>query len=105
MRDLPLIVSDGCTLSPDGLADQTGRAARLMPSVVKVRRFEDELRVFFGPGVNRALVDEVVATERQCCSFLEIGYDDAERLLRIAAHDAQGREIVGQMAGFFGEDR
>ena len=105
MKDLPLIVADGCTLSPDGLADQAGRAARLLPSVVKVRRSEDELRVSFGPGVDRALVDEVVATEQQCCSFLEIEYDDAERLLRIGAHDAQGREIVGQMAEFFGEVR
>jgi len=105
MRDLPLIVPDGCTLSPGGLADQAGRAARLLPSVVNVERLEDELRVSFGEGVDRALVDEVVATERQCCSFLAIEYDDAERLLRIGAHDAQGREIVGQMAEFFGEVR
>ena len=105
MKNLPLIVPDGCELSPDGLADQAGRAARLLPSVVKVRRSEDELRVTFGPGVDRALVDEVVATEQQCCSFLEIEYDEAERLLRIGAQDAEGREIVGQMAEFFGEVR
>ena len=105
MSDLPLIVPDGCGLSAEGLADQAGRAKRLLPSVVKVRRSEDELRVSFGPGVDRALVDEVVATERQCCSFLAIEYDEAERLLRIGAQDAEGREIVGQMAEFFGEAR
>ncbi|MBA3788494.1 MAG: hypothetical protein H0X21_07350 [Actinobacteria bacterium] len=105
VKDLPLIVADGCTLSPDGLADQAGRAARLLPSVASLERSEDELHVTFGEGVDRALVDEVVATEQRCCSFLEIEYDGASRLLRIAAHDAQGREIVGQMAAFFGEAR
>ena len=105
MRSLPLLVPDGCTLSPDGLADQGDRAARLRPTVVNLDRSEDELRVSFGPDVDRALVDEVVATEQSCCSFLEIEYDGVVRLLRIAAHDAQRREIVGQMAAFFGEAR
>ena len=105
MRELPVIVHEGCALTADGLAAQAGRAARLTPSIVKVRRAEGELRVFFGPGVDRALVDEMVATERSCCSFLRVEYDEAERLLRFGADDEQGREIVGQLAGFFGEGR
>jgi len=105
MKSLQLIVPDGCTLSSDGLADQAGRAARLLPSVAGLTRTEAELRVSFAEGVDRALVDEVVATEQGCCSFLEIEFDGAERVLRIGAHDAQGREIVRQMAAFFGEDR
>ena len=51
------------------------------------------------------LVEELVATEQGCCSFLEVDYDDSARLLRIGASDAQGREIVGRMAEFFGEGR
>jgi len=105
MKSLPLIMPDGCTLSADGLADQAGRAARLLPSVERVERSEDELRVSFGVGIDSALVDEVVATEQGCCSFLEIEYDGAARLLRVGAHDAQGREIVRQLAAFFGEAR
>jgi hypothetical protein len=105
MKSLPPIVHDGCMLTPDGLAAQAGRAARLTPSIVKVRRADDELRVFFGPGVDRALVREMVETEQSCCSFLRVEYDDAERLLRFGSEDEQGREIVGQLAGFFGEGR
>ena len=105
MKSLPLIVPDGCTLSVDELVDQQGRAARLLPTVATVMRSEDELRVSFGPGVDRALVDALVATEQGCCSFLEVDYDDSARLLRIGANDAQGREIVGRMAEFFGEGR
>jgi hypothetical protein len=105
MRSLPLIVPDGCSLSADGLADQAGRAAQLRPAVATLARSEDELRVSFGADVDRALVDAIVATEQGCCSFLEVEYDDAARVLRVGAHDAQGREVVGRMAEFFGEDR
>jgi hypothetical protein len=105
MRSLPLLVPDGCTLSSDGLADQADRAVRLRPSVANLTRSADELRVSFFDGVDRDLVDEVVATEQSCCSFLEIEYDGAARILRIGAHDDQGRELVGELAAFFGEDR
>jgi hypothetical protein len=105
MKSLPLIVPDGCTLSMAELVDQQGRAARLLPSVATLTRSEDELRVSFGPDVDRGLVDEMVATEQGCCSFLEVDYDDSERLLRLGAHDAQGREIVGRIAEFFEEGR
>lgn len=103
MKSLPLLVPDGCTLSAEGLADQARRAARLLPSVARVERSEDELRVAFVPDVARALVDEVVATEQQCCSFLAIEYDGATRVLRVGAHDAQGREVMGQLAELFGD--
>ncbi len=103
MRSLPLIVPDGCTLSPAQLAAQKGRVERLRPSVATVSRAEDELRVSFADGVDRGLLEKVVATEQHCCSFLEIEYDGSAQLLRVGAHDAQGREIVGRIAEFFGE--
>jgi hypothetical protein len=105
MKSLPLIIPDGCTLSAGELADQQGRAARLLPSVATVMRSEDELRVSFGAAVDRGLVDALVATEQGCCSFLEVDYDDSAQLLRVGASDAQGREVVARMAEFFGEDR
>jgi hypothetical protein len=105
MKSLALIVPDGCTLSEDGLAEQAGRAARLAPSVTAVQQSDEELRVSFGPGVDRALVDEVVATEQGCCSFLDVEYEGSARLLRVGAHDVQGREVVRQLAEFFGEGR
>ena len=103
MRSLPLIVPGGCTLSPAGLAEQEGRAARLLPAVATVARSEDELRVSFGDGVDRGLVDELVATEQGCCSFLEVEYDGSAHVLRVGAFDAQGREVVRRFAEFFEE--
>ena len=37
----------------------------------------------FAAGVDRGVVEEVVATEQVCCSFLEIGYDGSARVLRV----------------------
>jgi hypothetical protein len=105
MKSLPLIVPDGCALTQEQLADQAGRAERLLPSVARVQQSGDELRVAFGEGVDRVLVDELVATERTCCSFLEVEYDGMARTLRVGASDAQGREVVRRLAGFFEEGR
>ena len=105
MKSLPLLVPDGCTLSVDGLADQAGRAERLRPSVAAVTRSADELLVSFTPDVDRSLVDEVVATEQDCCSFLEVEYDGSAHVLRVGAYDAQGREVVRRFAEFFEEAR
>jgi hypothetical protein len=100
VRTLPL-VPDGCTLSPEGLDLQLGRAARLAPAVADVRRSEDEVSVSFGQGVDRALVDELVETERGCCSFLAIDYDGDARVLRVASPDARGRDVVARVASAF----
>jgi len=105
MKSLPLIVPDGCTLSSDGLADQAGRAARLLPSVASMDRSQDGLVVAFESGVDGSLVEQVVTTEQECCTFLAIDYDDDARLLSIGAHDEQGREVVRRLAELFGEGR
>jgi hypothetical protein len=105
MKSLPLIVPDGCALTPAQLGDQAGRAERLLPSVARVEQSGDELRVAFDGDVDGELVDELVATEQTCCSFLGVDYDRAARTLRVGAGDAQGREVVRRLAGFFEEGR
>ena len=105
MKSLPLIVPDGCTLSPEALAEQAGRVARLLPSVASVDRSQDALVVTFGQDVDRALLEQVVTTEQSCCAFLAIAYDDGSRKLSVGAQDDQGREVVRRLAEFFGEAR
>ena len=104
MKSLPLIVPEGCALTPAQLGDQAGRAERLLPSIARVEQSGDELRVAFDADVDGELVDELVATEQSCCSFLEVVYDGS-RLLQVRASDAQGREVVRRLAGFFEEGR
>jgi hypothetical protein len=103
MKSLPLIAPAGCTLSPDALAEQVGRASRLAPAVADVSRSATGLRVAFGAGVDDALIEELIATEQTCCSFLELGYEG--RVLQIESSDPRGPEVMDRLAAYFGEGR
>ena len=99
MRALPLLVPAGCTLSSDGLADQLARAARLGGAVT---REKGGIGVAFGPELDQPLLEEFVRTERGCCSFLDVRFDETVRVLRITSSEPRGREVVEALAGAFG---
>ena len=101
MKALHLIPPPGCSLSPEELAEQRGRARRLAPAAVGVAGARDELHVTFTDRVDRNLLGELIATERSCCSFLTIDYDDTRHRLSVVADDEQGREVVSRFSEFF----
>jgi hypothetical protein len=103
VRSLPLVAPDGCTLSSQALSEQLGRAARLAPAVVDVSRSPAGLRVDFGPEVDDALVDELITTERTCCSFLDLDYEG--HVLQIESSDPRGPEVMDRLAAYFTEGR
>ena len=100
MKALPLAPA-GCSLSPDGLVAQADRAEGFRPAVRSVERSGDGLRIEFAPEVDRDAVGALVATERECCSFLAIDYDESARTLDIRSEDARGPEVLARLAGFF----
>jgi hypothetical protein len=74
-----------CTLSSEGRAAQAGRFEGVRADVLGVERAPTALTVRFGSGVDERLLGELIATERECCSFLDISY--GERVLRIGSDD------------------
>jgi len=56
--------------------------------------------VTFSNDVDRNVLGELVATERSCCTFLSIDYDERARRLSILASEAQGREVVARLDEF-----
>ena len=98
MKTLP-IVPDGCGLTETGLDVQRARAEALRPAVESIDHSPGELRVSFGPEVDESLVEQLVATEQSCCSFLELDYGD--RVLHVASPDR--RDVVALFAGLFSE--
>jgi hypothetical protein len=72
-----------CSLSGDGMARQGARYAALAPSVVRAEHSPRRLVVEFGPGYDRALLDEAIAVERECCPFfaIEVGEGRLEIVL------------------------
>jgi hypothetical protein len=101
MRALPTVPPPGCSLTEAELVEQRGRAARLAPTVAEVVRSGDALVVTFSDEVDRRVLGELIATERSCCAFLSIDYDERDRQLSMLASDAQGREVVSRFDAFF----
>ena len=105
MRELPLLPEKpaACSLTADGLLAQLARADRVRPAVVEHERDAAELRLRFDAEVDAAALALLVETERACCSFFRIDYDEGSRRLRFAieveddrsALDALERALVG----------
>jgi hypothetical protein len=99
--DLTRLTGAGCTLDKGGWERQRARMQRLRSHVERVDERGDVLHVVFAAGTDRALVDDFVATEGACCSFLSLGYDERERVLRIRSDDAQAWDVVRGFAAVF----
>ncbi len=96
MRELPLQPNKpaGCTLNADGLLAQLARADRIRSAIIERERDADELRLRFGAEVDSDALALLVETERACCSFFRIDYDDASRSLRIAVELEHDRSAL-----------
>lgn len=66
-----------CTLDGAALDAQLGRYRALAPSVARLVREPQRLRVELAPGADLELLRETVAIERECCSFFAIELEDA----------------------------
>ena len=99
--DLKVLTGAGCTADGDGFAKQRSRVERLRAHVLDVEASNGHLRIVFDEDVDRALVDEFLATEGACCTFLSLGWDDRERELRIGADDEAKYDVVGGFAAVF----
>jgi len=76
-----------CRLDEVGLRDQLQRYRLLGAGVRIAERRPGQLRVEFGPDVDRGLLDETLAIERRCCGFFRLDYSDEHRELTIGVDD------------------
>jgi hypothetical protein len=98
---LPVLRGAGCTMGPDGFAQQRLRVETLRAHVERVEPSEGALRVVFDDDVDPELVDEFLVAEGACCGFLALGWDRDERALTIGADDEAGYDVVGGFAAVF----
>jgi hypothetical protein len=86
-----------CTLTSEGRAVQHERFDAVRGHVSGVERSPTTLTARFGPDTDEALLGELIATERECCSFLDIDY--SERVLRIGSDDPRDLEPFAELLG------
>lgn len=90
-------MASSCSLDHGGQGRQLARYRALAPSVESVERSPRALVVKFHEGFDRALLDEALAIERECCPFL--GIETGERSLAISVE----REDEAAMLDVFAE--
>ena len=81
------MAASSCSLDGEGRAEQIARYAALAPSVRSASRDSLSLEVEFEPGYDRAVLDELVVVERECCPFLTIEVGDARLRISVERHD------------------
>jgi hypothetical protein len=83
MPELPA----SCTLAAAGAARQAARYAHLGETAVRVERRRRTLAVELSDAVDERVVRELIAVERECCPFLELGYDRGRRRFSVAVDE------------------
>lgn len=91
-----------CALDDDGLRLQHERQRRLGPAVERSRRDGDRLVVEFAPDYDRRALEEMVATERECCPFFTFEFDEGARRLTVGVEDGSHAPALDAIAAAIG---
>ena len=98
MQELPVLQ---CALDADALAAQRDRYARIAAARVAARREPGELIVEFDEArLDRALLEQTLAIERECCPFYDLRLDGARLHVRVAEpHQEPALDAIAHMLG------
>ena len=82
MPELPLVPS--CSLDEDGARRQLERYRRAGAGARVIERTNRRLAVELDGAIDPALIEQAIATERECCPFFELNWDPTSRRLAIS---------------------
>jgi hypothetical protein len=90
-----------CALDANVRAAQRDRYARIAAAGVAARRRPGELIVEFDPAaLDRSLLEQALAIERECCPFYELRLDGATLSVRVAEpHQEPALDAIAHMLG------
>jgi hypothetical protein len=89
--DLPILQ---CNLDAAGARAQRDRYAHVSAGVTAISREDRSLIAALSPDVDAAVVDELVATERACCPFFDIGWDGSRLSFAVSAEHAAALDVI-----------
>jgi hypothetical protein len=98
MSELPVLQ---CALDADAMSAQRDRYARLAAAVTGSRRESGELLVDFDlERLDRGLLEEALAIERECCPFYVLRLDGPRLSVRVAEpHQEPALGAIAHMLG------
>ncbi len=89
-RSLP-VVPRSCSLDAAGLEAQAARYRSAGDGALVVAREPRRFEVVLGPDTDSAEVEELVAVERDCCPFFEIGWEAGGAATQLRRRSPGGR--------------
>jgi hypothetical protein len=103
--DQALAAVPSCDLDADGRRAQAARYTTIAEAVTGVRREPERVVVEFDDRLEAALIDEVIAVERECCPWLRFTFDTAARRLAISTTDPAMVSALGAFEDAFAHAR
>jgi hypothetical protein len=100
MDALPLAPS--CALDEAGMRAQRDRYREVGASARVVERRRGRLIVDLDERVDPRLVEELLAVERECCPFFELGWQSQARRLTVAVSRAEHEPALDAIAHALG---
>ena len=100
MDDLPR-----CALDDAGRRAQGERYVRLRAWVVWAAAEDGAIVVDFGAALDRDLLEEALAIERECCPFFVLEFDTRRRRLRASVREADHLPALDALAEALGAPR
>ena len=89
---------DSCTLDAEGGIAQAERYRRVGAGAELLASEPLAIVARLTESVDPKLVEELVAIERDCCPFFEIGWDEADRTLSFAVTKAEDGPALDAIA-------
>jgi hypothetical protein len=99
---LPMLPA--CTLDQAGSRRQLDRYRAAGQGASLIERTRRRLTLELGREVDRQLVEELLATERECCPFFDVTWDRHQRRLTFAVSDAEHEPALGAISFAFDLD-
>jgi hypothetical protein len=87
-----------CAITEEDLMRQRERAVKLSTSVRDLTRHDEAVVFEFKAGFDRQALDEMVAVERECCTFFTFDFDEEARRLTVGVQDAEHVPALEAMA-------
>jgi hypothetical protein len=94
----PLPMAPSCALDETGLRLQYERYRRVGAGARVLDRRRRYLMVEFSELVDPKLVDELLAVERECCAFFELGWEATARRLTVSVSHAEQEPALDAIA-------
>lgn len=92
------MLPSSCSLDRPSLERQLARYRAVGDDATLLERRRDRITITVGPSTPEPTIEQLIATERECCPFYELDYDRHRRSLVIGVSQAEHEPALAAIA-------